>query len=89
MSSGIKFNEDYADFNSDINRFGRVISSGTSMRDFAKTLKNEKLGHLSSLCKHRYTNACHASCEVTGKSITEDLQKYGPKLVWNLMLFIW
>ena len=42
MSSGIKFNEDYADFNSDINRFGRVISSGTSMRDFAKTLKNEK-----------------------------------------------
>ncbi len=26
MSSGIKFNEDYADYNSDINRFGRTIS---------------------------------------------------------------
>ena len=29
MSSGIKFNEDYADYNSDINRFGRTISFGT------------------------------------------------------------
>ena len=33
MSSGIKFNEDYADYNSDINRFGRTISFGTSMRE--------------------------------------------------------
>ena len=31
MSSGIKFNEDYADYNSDINRFGRTISFGTPM----------------------------------------------------------
>ena len=42
MSSGIKFNEDYADYNSDINRFGRTISFGTPMRDFAKSLENEK-----------------------------------------------
>ena len=41
MSSGIKFNEDYADYNSDINRFGRTISFGTPMRDFAKSLENE------------------------------------------------
>tara|TARA_B100000963_G_C22638741_1_gene679127 strand:- start:64 stop:1263 length:1200 start_codon:yes stop_codon:yes gene_type:complete len=42
MSSGISFNEDYADPKSDINRFGREVARGTSFRDFAKTLKNER-----------------------------------------------
>ena len=38
MSSGIIFNEDYADYNSDINKFARALAQGTSMRDFAKNL---------------------------------------------------
>tara|TARA_S200000501_G_scaffold141126_2_gene133367 strand:+ start:5241 stop:6440 length:1200 start_codon:yes stop_codon:yes gene_type:complete len=42
MSTGVLFNEDYADNDSDINRFGRAIATGTSMRDFSKTLKREK-----------------------------------------------
>ena len=42
MSSGVGFNEDYADPNSDINKFGRAAARGTPFRDFAKTLKNEK-----------------------------------------------
>ena len=42
MSSGIEFNEDYADPNSDINRFARATARGSSFRDFAKTLKNGK-----------------------------------------------
>ncbi len=42
MSTGVLFNEDYADYNSDINRFGRAIATGTSMRDFSKTLTREK-----------------------------------------------
>jgi CubicO group peptidase (beta-lactamase class C family) len=42
MSSGIKFNEDYGDPDSDINRYGRVTATGTSQREFAKTLKNSK-----------------------------------------------
>ena len=40
MSSGIAFNEDYADPNSDINRFGRATARGQSFKDFAMTLKN-------------------------------------------------
>lgn len=35
MSSGVEFNEDYFDFNSDINRMGRVLALGTSMDAFA------------------------------------------------------
>jgi len=42
MSSGVGFNEDYADFNSDINRFGRYFALGQSFEDFAMTLKNAR-----------------------------------------------
>ncbi len=38
MSSGVAFNEDYADFWSDINRMGRVIALGGSLDDFAASL---------------------------------------------------
>ena len=42
MSSGVSFNEDYEDPDSDINKFGRATARGTPFRDFAKTLENEK-----------------------------------------------
>ncbi|WP_196138139.1 serine hydrolase [Aliikangiella sp. G2MR2-5] len=42
MSSGVSFNEDYADFYSDINRMGRVIALGASINEFAATLKAHK-----------------------------------------------
>ena len=42
MSSGVSFNEDYADPDSDINKFGRATARGTPFRDFAKTLEKEK-----------------------------------------------
>ena len=38
MASGVKFNEDYLDFNSDINRMGRVLALGQSMDGFASAL---------------------------------------------------
>ena len=40
MSSGIAFNEDYADPNSDINKFGRATAKGMSFKEFAMGLKN-------------------------------------------------
>ena len=38
MASGIEFDEDYLDFNSDINRMGRVLALGRSMDGFAENL---------------------------------------------------
>jgi hypothetical protein len=38
MSSGVTFDEDYLDFNSDINRMGRVLALGGSMDAFAAGL---------------------------------------------------
>lgn len=42
MSSGVKFNEDYGDFHSDINRMGRYFALNTPMDDFVATLEREK-----------------------------------------------
>lgn len=42
MSSGVGFNEDYGDFNSDINRFGRAFALGGSLDEFATSLVREK-----------------------------------------------
>ncbi|MGB0505195.1 MAG: serine hydrolase domain-containing protein [Pikeienuella sp.] len=39
MSSGVKFNEDYLDYDSDINRMGRALALGSSLDQFAADLK--------------------------------------------------
>ena len=80
MSSGILFNEDYADPKSDINRFGRAIAGGTSMRDFAKTLQNEK----PPGTYHHYVSIdtqmlAMLLVEVTGKSVSQNLQEH----IWS------
>ncbi len=38
MASGVKFNEDYLEYDSDINRMGRVLALGGSMDEFAASL---------------------------------------------------
>lgn len=42
MSSGVKFNEDYGDFYSDINRFSRATAFGTSLDEFSASLIRER-----------------------------------------------
>ena len=41
MASGIRFNEDYADLFSDINRMGRALALGTSVQDFVRSLQRQ------------------------------------------------
>lgn len=42
MSSGVRFNEDYGDFHSDINRFSRTVAFGSSLDEFAASLERER-----------------------------------------------
>ncbi|MEI9990333.1 MAG: serine hydrolase [Rhizomicrobium sp.] len=42
MSSGARWNEDYSDPDSDINRFGRLLVDGTSFDDFAASCVRER-----------------------------------------------
>jgi hypothetical protein len=76
MSSGVVFNEDYGDPNSDINKFARAVAEGASMRDFAKTLKNGKVpgtfNHYVSIDTQMLGMLLE---EVTGKPLAETLQE--------------
>ena len=77
MSSGVLFNEDYADPNSDINKFGRAVAAGTSFRDFAKTLTNHKeqgtYNHYVSIDSQMLG---FLLVEVTGMPLREYLHKH-------------
>ncbi len=42
MSSGVKFNEDYGDFYSDINRMGRIFAMNGALDDFVASLTRER-----------------------------------------------
>ena len=76
MSSGVIFNEDYADYNSDINKFARALAQGTSMRDFAKNLKNGKepgtFNHYVSIDTQMLAMLLE---EVTGKPVAQNLEE--------------
>ncbi|MGB1217506.1 MAG: serine hydrolase domain-containing protein, partial [Saprospiraceae bacterium] len=76
MSSGVLFDENYADFNSDINRMGRAIAFGGSMDDFAASLKRErepgKHNHYVSIDTHVLGMIIR---KATGRSMHELLEE--------------
>ena len=82
MSSGVGFNEDYGDFNSDINVMGRYFALGMPMVDFAKRLKNERepgtFNHYVSIDTQVLGMIL---TKATGESVTE----YMYKKLWQPM----
>jgi len=74
MSSGIQFNENYGEFGSDINRFGRAIALGSSFDEFAASLKTDPTReqgtylHYVSIDTHVIGMVLRAA---TGKTIKE------------------
>ncbi len=82
MSSGVKFNEDYSDFNSDINRFGRTIAMNTSFKEFSKSLKKDR--EPGTFCHYVSIDTQVIGFilnEVTGKSLTAYLKEK----IWDPM----
>ncbi len=78
MSSGVYFDEDYGDFNSDINRFGRVMALGGSFDEFAASLNQDPereqgtFMHYVSIDTHVIGMVLRAA---TGKTIMEYMQE--------------
>lgn len=76
MSTGVGFNEDYGDFNSDINRWFRSFAFGDSQDAFAATLKRVRepgtYNHYVSINTHVLGMVL---VKATGKSLTEYLQE--------------
>ncbi len=76
MSSGVRFNEDYGDFNSDINRFGRAFASGGSLEEFAKSLVRERTP--GTYCHYVSIDTQVLGmllAKITGKSLTSYLNE--------------
>jgi len=80
MSSGVRFNEDYGDPESDINKFGEAVALGTPFRKFAKTLERERepgtYNHYVSIDSQMLGMLI---MEVTGKP----LEDYLYEKIWN------
>ena len=76
MSTGVRFNEDYADFNSDINRWGRGFALGQSQDKFAATLERElepgTVNHYVSINTHVLGMIL---TKATGRTITDYMQE--------------
>jgi CubicO group peptidase (beta-lactamase class C family) len=76
MSTGVKFNEDYGDFYSDINRWGRGFALGGSQDDFAATLEREAepgtINHYVSINTHVLGMIIKRA---TGRTITDYMQE--------------
>ncbi len=76
MSSGAKFNEDYGDYDSDINKFGRILALGGSLDDFSASLDRE----VEPGSRHHYVSIDTQVLgmllvRVTGKSLSQYLQE--------------
>lgn len=80
MSTGVAFNEDYGDFFSDINKWGRAFAWGSSQDEFVATLIREKpqgtYHHYVSIDTHVLSMVLR---EVTGQSLTDYMQEK----LWN------
>ena len=76
MSTGVEFNEDYGDFNSDINRWGRGFAIGKSQDKFAASLSRDKepgtYNHYVSINTHVLGMII---TRATGRTITDYMQE--------------
>lgn len=80
MSSGIYFNEDYADFFSDINRLGRVLALGGSFDDFSASLTN----HLPQGTKMHYVSIdTHVVGMVLRAATGKSIEDYFHEHLWS------
>lgn len=77
MSSGVSFNEDYGDFNSDINRFGRTFAMGSPILEFAQSLKSgREQGTFNHYVSIDTQVLGFLLIRVSGRSLTELTQNY-------------
>jgi len=81
MASGVEFNEDYLDFDSDINRMGRSLGLGKSMDKFAGSLKTQE----QKPGTHRYYVSIdtHVLGMVLRKATGKNIKELFEKQLWS------
>jgi CubicO group peptidase (beta-lactamase class C family) len=82
MSSGVRFNEDYADFSSDINRMGRAFALNTPLKKIVASLERER--EPGTVCHY-----VSMDTQVLGMILTEatgmELSRYMEQKLWAPM----
>jgi CubicO group peptidase (beta-lactamase class C family) len=82
MSSGVSWNEDYSDRNSDINRFGRTLALGRSFEKFVKTLEKDK----EQGTYNRYNSSdTQVLGMIISKATGKTLSKYLEEKIWKTL----
>ncbi len=79
MSSGVRFNEDYGDPFSDINRMGPSMTSG-SLLDFAATLESERE---SGTVQHYVSVDTQVLGEILVRATGRPLAEYASEKLWK------
>lgn len=79
MSSGVRFNEDYGDRFSDINRMGPSMANG-SLLDFAATLERERE---SGTVQHYVSVDTQVLGEILVRVTGQDLATYATEKLWK------
>ncbi|EAT11474.1 serine hydrolase [Bermanella marisrubri] len=82
MSSGVYFNEDYGDFNSDINRFGRIMALGGSFDDFAASLTKDETRPQGTFM-HYVSIDTHVLGMVLRAATGERIEDYFTEKLWS------
>jgi len=80
MASGIRFNEDYGDFWSDINRLGRAIAFNTSLDEFVASLERE---YEPGSCHHYVSMDTQALGMLLRAATGEALASYLESRIWR------
>ncbi len=80
MSSGVAFNEDYADFWSDINRWGRGFAWGASQDAFAAGLQRERE---PGTFNHYVSINTHVLGMVLVKATGQSISDYAKEKLWD------
>jgi CubicO group peptidase (beta-lactamase class C family) len=80
MSSGARWNEDYSDRESDINRFGRMLVEGTSLDAFAASIGPE---HKPGTYNRYNSTDTHVLGMVVRKATGRSLSEYLHEKLWE------
>ena len=81
MSSGVKFDENYLDFDSDINRMGRTLALGGSMDEFATSIK--ATAGDAGVARIYVSIDTHVLAMVLRAATGKSLPQYLSEKIWN------
>ncbi len=81
MSSGVEFDEDYLDFNSDINKMGRVLALGGSLDEFSASITEQ--ARLPGTGRQYVSMDTHVISMVLRAATGQTLQDYFVQNLWS------